>query len=84
MECSKYYSLEAVNDFIEKHGEEIVDIIEGVLLDDYILNIGSRYILIRAQFVNHWQGVYVVHNYNTLEKCYKKLGIEERSEQLAM
>lgn len=70
----KVYGLAAVDRFLEKYSENIVDVITGSLVDSVILNIGKRYILLKEHYLNSWSSGNTFHNFNSLEKCYKKLG----------
>ena len=77
----KFYTAEAVNEFVNENSENIVDIFEGTLLDSYILNIDNCYILIMPHVINHWQSKHIIFNFDNLEDCYNKLGINANDER---
>jgi hypothetical protein len=76
---TKLYSLAAVERYSDKNPNSLIATIPGTLLDNYIYAIGKRFLLIKAVFLNEWESAYSIHNFEDLEKCYRKLGFESEA-----
>lgn len=57
MKCDKA-NLDVLEIVLKQPGAEIIDIIDGCLLDDYFLIIDGVYMIFEVVFVNTWQSNY--------------------------
>jgi len=78
--ATKLYSLSAVERYADKNPDNLIATIPGTLLDSYIYAIGKRFLLLKETFLNEWESAYSIHNYEDLEKCYRKLGFKSEAD----
>ena len=78
----KRYTLEAVNNYMAGLGEIALDVIEGCLLDNYIIyHDGGIIEVFEEKYLNEWSSCYIRHIYR---KGLPKRFVDMLEEQYAL
>lgn len=58
-------------DFLEKYNEEILDFVEGTLIDNYItVNDDGKYFVYQECYLNEWSSGYYMYEFDNAKEAF--------------